>query len=193
MKKLMLGALLLGLVMSSAQAGVAFGVKPGMVINAAYMGIKLGDLVPFCNLEAGRVKSVYESRSKDGVGEIYESEFSILALMPQIGMKMFLGRRDVRPYLQGAVFTTLASVTVLDDGTHDETTEEMIEDYLTGLYGFCLGGGCEYFFAEGFSVGGEVDLRYFHADTEYPTNYRIESYTQSLSISYTAIGLNFYF
>lgn len=186
---------------SYAESGFVFGIKPGNTINSASFGIKMGNLVPMIGADLiwitasgtytdedyssyyGWTGDYYEYRSIDED----EMDGSAFLLIPNIGMKMYMGQKSVRPYFLGNIFFSLPFVSAesksryesweyvngeleyhyvdIDDDGLDEDDEELIEDAL-GFWGLTLGGGAEYFFSENFSVGGEYGIRLLFGGAE---------------------------
>lgn len=124
MKKLLLMIILSLLVAPaiSAQTDLVFGIKPGLGLNSAYLGIRQGKFLPYTGVDLIRIGV---DGSFDQIEEKYQAfntftqlkqsySFSAKAflLIPQAGGKFFLSQNSARPYLFGSVFLSLPMVTL---------------------------------------------------------------------------------
>ncbi len=174
---------------SNASTNFVFGVKPGITLNSAYVGIKQGGFMPymganFLSLSAdGEHTKLHENFvSEDTYTRVFDSiDFSghAFLVVPHLGAKIFLGEKLAKPYLFAEFFMGLPMVDLDIDG-YRETSEfengKLIDyqketaniDYseikntvndALSFWGFTVGGGAEYFFDPHFSVGGEYGFR----------------------------------
>ncbi len=173
-----------------AAAETAFIVRPGGMLQGASVGLKSGSMTYFAGLDflvASASASYADEDWRDDGGGLYlyhkgneEFEGSAKLFVPHLGIRIALGQETVRPYLAVSLFKVIPSLSLsgsetdtyyLPDGTVDfhfhsdlggadlDKSLKDIEDIL-GAWGFNLGFGSEYYFAENFSLGGEFALRY---------------------------------
>jgi hypothetical protein len=226
MKKVtLLFFLILILIASSAvaQNKYIFSVKPGDMISSASFGFQMGRWVPFVGMDLVRLGASTtftddDYYSYDSGGDLYETRDvnkdklsgSALLLMPQLGVKRYMGSGDVKSYLVGGILHSIPFVNaksesrdehweyengVLTDHEIDVTKDELgkeakdlLQDVL-GFWGVTLGGGAEYFFGERFSVGGEYGIRLLFLSTKFTDEDRddygneeyIDKYTTEIS------------
>lgn len=207
MKRSMVFVLIaIGLVATSAWAQGGFGliVKPGMVVNAAFLGAKSDAFFAGAGLEFASVgfsnKYTYEEGSSS-------QKADVSVFLPQLAGKVYLGSSGegdggtVRPYAWASLFYSVATSKVTSTygttTTRDTTTEREINDLLGGNLGGSLAFGGEYFFAQRFGVSGEFGARLLFGGQKSTYEYGEYSETMTtnlgLGITYTALGLNFYF
>ncbi len=113
-----------------AQSDVVFGVKPGTVINSAYFGLKMDNLVPMVGADVLWITASgeYTSTEDNHWGSFYsgtifrekrvsdlEFDGSALLVIPHIGAKYLLGSGDVRPYFFANAFFSIPSVKLETD------------------------------------------------------------------------------
>jgi hypothetical protein len=200
-----------------AHAGLTLSIKPSIFFqNGAQLGIDLGNLVPYAGLSYAMLK-VKQEYSSEGIyshqvydtvtGTIYtvdeprtyksESDFSAHLLIPTIGMKVFLQRETLSPYLTGSLFYVLPIFDM--DYEEDGKTEEYFTDdekadirKAISTLGIYAGAGAEYFFADQFSIGGEfgLNLMFDRATFEELTETK---FFAMLGLTYSTISLSFYF
>jgi len=166
-------------------------IKPGMYLNAAHFGFTTNRLFYGFGLECLSVsaKSAYSYNSQTSTSTTGATVF-----LPQLASKLFLKRTmpevtNIKPYLWLNLFYSIAMANAGDD----EETEAAIEDLLGGNFGGSLAFGSEYYFSPNFSIGGEYGMRFLFGGTK--DTYGSYSYKENLGlgITYTALGLNFYF
>jgi hypothetical protein len=194
-KTALLCFLILVLIASSAlgQDKYIFGVKPGNMINSASFGFKMSKWVPFVGVDLVRLSASTTFTDEDYHSWYYDDDLyeyrdinqdklsgSAFLLMPQLGVKRYMGSGDVKSYFFGSVLHSIPFVSAESESRdeyweyengvlidHDvdvdkdelgKETEDLLEDVL-GFWGVTLGGGAEYFFNERFSVGGEYGIR----------------------------------
>lgn len=195
---------------TQAQPGLAFSVKPGLVLNAAQIGYKADNFFLGGGLEFASVSFstsiIYEDES--GTSR-YSDKFDVSVFLPQVAARAYFGSigsesREAgyaRPFAGASLFYSLAcaSVTESDGETtrHDTTMEKTIRDLLGGNLGGTLVFGGEYYIARGLALSGEFGVRYLFGGAKSTYDYYDYKYTvQSklgLGVTYTALGLNFYF
>ncbi len=122
--------------------------------------------------------------------------------LPQICARVYLGNNaqeetGVRPYIWLSVFYSIATAKVTYNDQPELEAEKEIKDLLGGNCGGSLAFGSEYYFSPHFSIGGEFGIRTLFSGTK--TEYTSTSYSYTdetnlgLGLTYTALGLNFYF
>ena len=170
-----------------SQTQLAFGIKPGIQTNSAYLGIKQNAFLPFIGIDLLQVStegdytytSLHNHTSEFWDKTLESIEFSgkALLIVPQIGMKYFFSKKEIRSYTFGALFIGLPVVDISGQGTYEtwengqlieyqsdvtitdlDALEEMVSDIL-GFWGVHVGGGAEYFFHPNFSIGAEYGLK----------------------------------
>lgn len=172
----------------------AMSIKPGMYINAAHFGFSTGRLFTGFGLECLSVsaKSTYTYDSQS-----YASTTSATVFLPQLASKLFLksempDANSVKPYLWLSLFYSIATASSVPNA--QAATD--IKDLLSGNFGGSLAFGSEYYFSPSFSIGGEFGMRFLFGGTKstYTSYYTYTSkYNLGLGITYSTLGLNFYF
>lgn len=193
-----------------ANPGLGLSVKPGMLVNAAHFGYNTGSLFAGAGLEFASIsaesKSTYESPETTMTSS---SKLGATVFLPQLAARLFLGGAgegaeggsmggEVKPYVWLSAFYSLATASVTFNDEPDTTTARQLRDALSGNIGGTVAFGGEYYFAPGFSVGGEFGVRMLFGGMKTESNYGGEySYISDnnlgLGFTYTAVGLNFYF
>jgi hypothetical protein len=213
MKKTLLIMVVCSLVLlglnSPSQAGMNFGVKSSTLHNSlipmdhsmgSYFGSNIGqNLVLLGGLDYGRLGVSLEL---SGGLATFKEDLSVSYLQPHAGVKLYLrpmGEGDVSPYLLGEIFKSFGSVDLGDLGDINlldtlgvdlGNIEDRIKDLLSP-YGIVGGFGSEYYFSDGFGIGGEVGLQLTFTSTEETT----EGLKTKLSLNryfiYAAFTFNF--
>jgi hypothetical protein len=226
-KAALLCFLMLVLIASSAlgQNKYIFSVKPGNILNSASFGYRMGQWVPFAGMDLVRLSASTTFTDDDYHSYYYGDDFyeyrdinmdklsgSAFLLMPQLGIRRYMGSGDVRSYILGEVFHSIPFVNAKSESrdeyweyengvlvdhdlnvTKDELgkeTEDLLEDVLA-FWGLTFGGGAEYFFSDRFSVGGEYGIRLLFLGTKntdedrdvYGEDEYIDKYTSEVSSS----------
>ncbi|HVP57290.1 MAG TPA: hypothetical protein VMU02_04285 [bacterium] len=169
--------------------GKMFGVRPGEIVQTAYFGFGSGAIVPLVGIDFLSISASVE-----------DTDISASLYIPHAGVRFYLSSKNalgnVRPYVEGAVLHSIASV---DLGGLSSDYEKMAEDALS-FWGFTGIFGCEYYFSERFSVAGEYGMRYIRSSTDLKisagdiiTNPIDSKLKVSYEHSYTAAALNFHF
>ena len=185
-----------------AQGGLAFCLKPGLLINAAHIGYKTDNLFVGAGLEfaSASVSTKYTSESYTDTYKVGVSVF-----LPQVAARMFFGSIGeeasgagyARPYAGASLFYSIAgaSITRTDGETtwRDTTDERMVKDVLGGNVGGTVSFGGEYYIARSLSLGGEFGMRFLFGGTKYESSYSTQTASLGLGFTYTTLGLNFYF
>jgi len=185
---------IVGLNGQGADKRFTMSIKPGMYLNAAHFGITTGRIFAGFGLEclSVSVKSTYTSGSSSSTFKTGATVF-----LPQLASKVFLSDKlatgtGVQPYLWLSLFYSIATAKVTYGGQSDTESEKAIKDLLGGNFGGSIAFGGEYHFAPEFSIGGEFGLRLLFGGTKSGTTYTYED-NLGLGLTYTALGLNFYF
>ena len=225
MKKYFIFALILGLILISASqvystTRINFGVRslslqyqespqywvyfdkyssgyisalPSNQILGCYLGVDLAEpLVFFVGLDYTHDYYKYES---DNPTYRYTIEEKFTQLTPNIGLKLYMKRRDSRevcPYFLLGFFKTYASVDKGATSAWQKANEELTEE-LNSPWGFFPAFGAEYFFSNHFSLGGEGGLRFSFADAEAGWDETVVNIDEDFFAHYIGITLNFRF
>lgn len=197
-----------------AQGGFALCVKPGMLVNAAQVGYKSDALFAGVGCEFATVGLASKYSHTDSTYDppysySYTSKYDVSLFLPQVALRYFFGGTNaegggggvVRPYAAASVFYTLSAVRISSsDGettVRDTSAERQMRDVLNGNIGGTVAFGGEYFFSSGFSIGGEFGCRMLFggqkSSYESPGYSYVSSNTLGLGVTYTTLGLNFYF
>jgi hypothetical protein len=146
----------------------------------------------------------------------YATKMEASVFLPQVAAKVFFGGSgseeggqaagSVRPYVGASAFYSLAMVsssTTYDDSTYkDTTTSRMLQDVLGGNLGGTVSFGGEYYISRSFAFSAEFGARYLFGGISQKSHYDYYSgYYEDvvmksklgLGLTYTTIGLNFYF
>ncbi|MCL6465569.1 MAG: hypothetical protein K6T77_02290 [candidate division WOR-3 bacterium] len=191
-----------------ADAQFGFSVKPGMSLNAVQFGYKADNLFAGLGLEFASLS--VSSKVKYEYGEqtyTYTTKVGGNLFMPQLGARYFFVKNEdkgsyVTPYIGTSLFYTFGKVSISEsDGEttyRDTTMEKTLNDVLSGNIGGTLGFGGEYYLSNNFSIGGEFGIRMLFGGTKTKVpDYYYEEYTLTnnlgLGVTYTTLGLNFYF
>jgi hypothetical protein len=194
---------------SPSQAGMNFGVKSSTLHNSlipmdhsmgSYFGTNLGqNLVLLGGVDYGRLGVSLEL---SGGLLSYKEDISVSYLQPHAGVKLYLrprGEGDVSPYLLGEVFKSFGSadlgnlgdIGLLDTlGVDLGNIEDRIKDLLSP-YGIVGGFGSEYYFSDGFGIGGEVGLQLTFTSTEVTTEGMKTKLSLNRYFIYAAFTFNF--
>lgn len=186
-------ALMLGLnTLIHGQA--VFSVKPGLNLNGASFGIQVKKFQPFIGIRFANLKVESESHDDNYPQDDYISETRINVYMPYMGAKLFFTGTDaVKPYLQASFFKPLVFGKQKEDGDEDEEFKQNLNNI--GVWAGEVGFGSEYFFHPQFSIGGEFGMRLGNFKMKYESDNGDywSSDKISMSVSYVAFSLNYYF
>ncbi|MGB8656243.1 MAG: hypothetical protein WCE90_00470 [Candidatus Zixiibacteriota bacterium] len=195
MKKLLLtilvGCCLVCFATTQPQAGLNFGVKSLTLHNSiipldqsmgSYFGVDVGqNLVILGGLDYGRLGV----KPEVSIGNVTINEnMSVSYLQPHVGAKLYLKPRQqgkVSPYVLGEVLKSFGSVSVADTvlGVVTKDIKKAVKDLLSP-FGVVGAFGSEYYFSDGFGIGGEVGLQLIFIstklDTEPTTKISIDRY-----------------
>lgn len=206
-----------------AEGGLAFCVRPGLLINAAHIGYKTDNLFVGGGLEfasaswnENQTKTVTDTFPESETTYTYKSgtKMDASVFLPQIAAKVFFGGGNeesgqgggfARPYLGLSAFYSLAMVstsTTYGDSTYKDTmTSRMLQDVLGGNLGGTVSFGGEYYIARSLSLSAEFGARFlfggidqkYHHDYYYQYEDGVLKSKLGLGLTYTTLGLNFYF
>jgi hypothetical protein len=204
-----------------AQNGLAFCVRPGLLVNAAQIGYKSDMFFIGGGLEFASASWMdEETRFVNDTTPGYETTYTVKSaekmdasvFLPQIAAKIYFGGREgaraagsARPYVGLSAFYSLAMAsasTTHDDSTYkDTTTARMLQDVLGGNLGGTISFGGEYYISSSLALSAEFGARFLFGgvNQKYRNDYYY-SYEDvdlksklGLGLTYTTLGLNFYF
>ena len=166
-------------------SGILFGVRPGQMTQSAYIGTKVGSLVPMVGLDFLALSVSVDT-----------TDISAAVYIPHAGVRMYLGSPaavgGVRPYLEASVMYSIASVDLGGLGALEETVKNVLT-----FWGFNAIFGAEYSFSERFGVSGEYGLRYIKDTAKIDTGDLADvpktELKAAFKASYVGVGLNFHF
>jgi hypothetical protein len=182
-----------------------FTAAPGLNLNSAYFGYKMGKIVPYVGIQycgiSGSYKNLvnYTGSSPDESNEV---KFTGRVIMPSIGLKYFaIEKNKIKGYVNATLAKPFLSAKLTENGS--EVTEVSDEVKKVSLWGGSLGVGAEYFFDDNFSVGGEFGIHAVagkYSRTDFYSNYNgngdanvTNEVKAMLMPTYTKISVNFYF
>jgi hypothetical protein len=179
---------------------VAFGVNPIGLIPEAYIGYKIGPVVPALSVNFVHFKGSFEY-----VDEYYDEEYSgigsISMMVPKLGAKILIGSSALQPFLRlsmGLPFILSTNLELdVDDPDVEDEIDDFIDDVMDGTRQTLIldcGAGVEYFLADQFSIGGEFKYGLLTAGGGWDI-YDDESIDVKGTLGGTSTGLwlNYYF
>lgn len=190
-----------------------FSVSPGVRVNGADFGYRIGNFVPQLGVDYMSLSGKYELEDAqfNSTTEEFEMvtdtyEYSINGVLPRIGLKYFFLEKDnLKMYGSAGYMMPFFWGRSKDNGANDQ----VIEDAIKGLtaWGTDLSFGMEYFFSDQFSMSGQFGLRYisFVSENFYdqtttnpitgdPYSYQVRTkFANNFSPTFSKVGLNFYF
>jgi hypothetical protein len=217
MKKTLLLIALFSLLISPVFGQFTFSVSPGISLNGATFGYKVGKIVPYVGIQMINAKLGVENNSFDYntpgtlIETVNNTDIKANIFVPTIGakyffiqsnkLKAFAGLSLSKPIIHAKVTNEENGVVQTNTGI-DQTVSDIND---IKIFGGELGFGVEYFFDDNFSVGGEFGLRYLTGKfsqkrngTAYDgiANHNVVRYTDvnlNLMPTFSKISLNFYF
>jgi outer membrane autotransporter protein len=207
MKKnfLLISAVML-LATSQAFGQFTFSAAPGLNLNSASFGYKMGKVVPYIGIQYCGISGSYTQDvnyvSSATTDETNEAKLAGKIIMPSLGVKVFaIEKNKVKGYFNATIAKPFISAKVSINGSDIEEVTDQVKN--VSLIGGTLGVGAEYFFDDNFSLGGEFGLNALfgkYSDTYNDSNYdgngeaNITSTVKALVMpTYSKISLNFYF
>ncbi len=207
---------------ANAEGGLAFTVRPGLLINAAQVGYSTDNFFIGGGLEfASASWSSSEERVQHDTTVFPETTYTYRhgtkvgasVFLPQVAAKYSWGGataagRDggyARPFVGASLFYSIASASVTttdEDSTYkDTTTSRSLRDVLDGNLGGTVSFGGEYYISHSLSLSAEFGVRYLFGGTDvkyhndYYNGYEDVALKDQLGLgfTYTTLGLNFYF
>jgi len=179
--------------MSAEKMDKTFSVSPGQLLETAQFGFGFGSLQPYIGLDMVRGSIKIEGTDS---GDDIEESGSAMILAPHIGTRWYLGTQSVRPYFVGDFVKSFGFFDVKDDWSNAVPGEakDAIKSIL-GFWGLGAGFGCEYSFADNFSVGGEYRFTWLHTGTGDIDTGTDESMKATVNIEMTGsrVWLNYKF
>jgi hypothetical protein len=207
---------------ANAEGGLAFTVRPGLLINAAQVGYKTDNFFIGGGLEFASASwsNSYESVQHDTTvfpettyTYKYGTKIGASIFLPQVAAKYFWGGAAAadedggyaRAFVGASLFYSIASVGITmtdDDSTYKDTaTSRSLQGILGGNLGGTVSFGGEYHISHGLSLSAEFGVRYLFGDTD--VKYHYDNYSGpediamkdklGLGFTHTTLGLNFYF
>jgi hypothetical protein len=168
-------------------------VLPSNQILGCYLGFDLAEpVVIFAGLDYTHKNYKYES---EGPAYRYTDEETFTQLTPNIGLKVYMKRRDskeVCPYFLLGFFKTYASVDKGAKTAWEKANEELTEE-LNSPWGFFPAFGAEYFFSSCFSLGGEAGFRFSFADAGAGWDQTVVNIDDDYFAHYIGFTVNFRF
>jgi len=208
--------------MANAEGGLAFSVRPGLLINAAQVGYKTDNFFIGGGLEFASASwsNSYEGTQHDTTvfpettyTYKYGSKVGASVFLPQVAAKYFWGGAEAatkdagyaRPFVGASLFYSIAmanATTTNDNSTYKDTaTSRALQDILGGNLGGTVAFGGEYYISHSLSLSAEFGVRYLFGGTD--VKYHYDNYSGpddvamvdklGLGFTYTTLGLNFYF
>ena len=208
--------------MANAEGGLAFSVRPGLLINAAQVGYKTDNFFIGGGLEFASASwsNSYESVQHDTTvfpettyTYKYGSKIGASVFLPQVAAKYFWGGAAAagkdggyaRPFVGATMFYSIASAsatTTNGDSTYKDTaTSRSLQGILGGNLGGTVSFGGEYYISHSLSLSAEFGVRYLFGGTD--VKYHYDGYSGpedvamkdklGLGFTSTTLGLNFYF
>jgi len=194
--------------------GFGISLKPGMIINGAHFGYKSDAYFAGVGLEFASVGLTNKSTERDSWSgqwqeHTYTTKTDVSVFLPQVAARAYFGSAGeneggggfARPYVWLSAFYSIATAKMTssngDTTVRDTSSERQIKDLLGGNLGGSVAVGGEYFFNRSLSITGEFGCRMLFGGTK--TKYESESYSYvtasslGLGVTYTTLGLNFYF
>lgn len=184
----------------------SFGIAPGMNLNSAYFGYKLGKAVPYVGIQycgiSGSISNSINYSDAAVQDESFKDKFTGRVIMPSLGLKYFvIEKNKVKGYFNATLAKPFLSAKLTVDG--NEITEVSDEVKNVSLWGGSLGVGAEYFFDDNFSVGGEFGIHAVtakYSKTTDETDYngygpaKVTNEVKAMVMpTYSKISVNFYF
>jgi hypothetical protein len=183
-----------------------FSAAPGLNLNTASFGYKMGKAVPYIGIQYCGITGSYKTdvNYTGGTGTDYSDDAKIAGrvIMPSIGLKYFaIEKNKVKGYFNATLAKPFLSAKLTINGSEVEEVADQVKNI--SLWGGSLGVGAEYFFDDNFSVGGEFGIHTVFG--KYSDNYDDSNYHSNgpatitnevkamVMPTYSKISLNFYF
>jgi hypothetical protein len=198
---------------TNAKAQFNFTVSPGLSLNGATFGYKIGKIVPELGINYLLTRGTYVYKGKkydNDQGEVVDDNYSYNVtlgyILPRIGLRVYLAEKeDLKMFVSAGFVKPIIFGNSKEDGMDDFQVSDEIDK--VSLWGTDLSFGMEYFLSDRFSFSGQFGLRYFgfRYNNKYdssvynPNTGNNESYEAreqfklSLNPTFSRIGLNFYF
>ncbi len=183
-----------------------FTAAPGLNLNSASFGYKMGKAVPYIGIQYCGIMGSYKQdvNFTGGTGTDFSDDVKLTGrvIMPSIGLKYFaIEKNKVKGYFNVTLAKPFLSAKLTIDGNEIEEVADQVKN--VSLWGGSLGVGAEYFFDDNFSVGGEFGLHTVfgkYSDSYDESNYQgdgpatITNTVKAMVMpTYSKISLNFYF
>jgi hypothetical protein len=205
---------------ASAKDGLAFNIRPGLRVNAAQVGYKWNNFFLGGGLEFATASWTHDYEVVHHDTSVFPEttytyrqtkEENVSIFLPQVAARYYwggeIGREAgyARPFVGVTAFYSIAAVTIMETGSDsvwkDEPASWLAPDSLGGNLGGTVSFGGEYYLSRHLAFNGEFGVRYLFGSFGQ-THRDSESYGYSdvwlderlgLGLTYTTLGLNFYF
>ena len=205
---------------ASARDGLAFSIRPGLRVNAAQVGYKwnnffLGGGLEFATASWTHDYEVVHHDTSAFPETTYtyrqSKEENVSIFLPQVAARYYWGGETgreagfARPYVGVSAFFSIASVSIRGTGRdsvwEDEPANWLELDSLGGNLGGTVSFGGEYYLSRHLALNGEFGVRYLfgsfgqtHQDSESHGFSDVSLDERlGLGLTYTTLGLSFYF
>jgi hypothetical protein len=214
MKKSLLIVALFAFLASPVFGQFYFSASPGINLNGASFGYKVGKFVPYAGLQMMHANFKWDDTNYNWNGTQWDRSTSSLDVtgnifIPTVGAKyFFIEQNKLKAYGNLSLYKPIIKVkaSAEEDGVAVQNFDTGIKDIVDNikLFGGSLGFGVEYFFDDNFSLGGEFGIRYMknkftlkdgNETGANQNDIRNDLHEFNLNIipTYTKVSLNFYF
>jgi hypothetical protein len=214
MKKSLLMIALFAFLASPVFGQFYFSASPGINLNGASFGYKIGKLVPYAGLQMIHANFKMDNTDYDWDGAqwdryTYSLDVTGNIFIPTVGAKyFFIEQNKLKAYGNLSLYKPIIKIkaSAIDDGVAVQNFDTEVKDMVDKikLFGGSLGFGVEYFFDDNFSLGGEFGIRYMKnkfsmedgdEQGSSATDIRndVRDFNLNVIPTYTKVSLNFYF
>jgi len=219
-KKFYLTLVFITTFLASSFAQFNFSVSPGLNLNGASFGYKVGGFSPSLSFQYMNFNTHYLQNGKTfdaDLGKIvdYTNKYDLNAsmMLPSLNLKYsFITKNNIKAYLICSFLQPIVKAKLdlnSGDTEFDTNLEADFDKYKKSFKAWSgeIAFGAEYFFDENFSLSGEFGLRHFnvkYTDTydhdildyetgDYVTTQTTVELKNNINPTFTKISLNFYF
>jgi hypothetical protein len=214
MKKTLLLIALFSLLISPVFGQFYFSASPGINLNGASFGYKIGKVVPYAGLQMMHANFKMDLTNYDWSGSqwdknTYALDVTANIIIPTIGAKyFFIEQNKLKAYGNLSLYKPIIKVkaSAEEDGVAVPDFDKEIKNQVDNikLFGGSIGFGVEYFFDDNFSLGGEFGIRYMKnkytmegnpetGSSASDTRMDLSEFNLNIMPTYTKVSLNFYF